>query len=85
MASHILRKATIVAFSTEPAKIVVYQSDVMKYNPSLPVVRSKEVLHANLLKMWAPSQVFFNEFDHTFRTVILKETSQWLFLRTIIF
>ena len=32
-----------------------------------------------------PSQIFFKEFHHKFRTLILKNTSQWLLLRAIIF
>ena len=56
------------------------QQNVTKYGASAPVVKRRRSLHTNLLKKWTPIHVFSEEFDHKFRTAILKNKSRWFFL-----
>ena len=56
------------------------QQNVTKYGASAPVAKRRRSLHANLLEKWTPIHVFSEEFDHKFRTAILKNKSRWFFL-----
>ena len=47
--------------------------------------QKQESFTCKFTKNCTSSQAFFQEFNHTFRIVILKNTSLWLLLRTIIF
>ena len=60
------------------------QQNVMKHSFSALVVKSRKTLHVNLLKTKLHNK-YFSDFNHKFRTVLLINTSRWLFPITINF